>query len=150
VDDPEAGAAGVTPTGPRIEVGHRIASMVVESVDPARIKVASAILDDPNPIHYDVEQVERLALGHEVVNHGPINLSYLATVAMRFAGGASGLISFRGRFLGIVFAGDRVECGGIVTAIDPDGARATLELTATVDGRPVMAAEATVVLPKTL
>jgi acyl dehydratase len=75
----------VTPSGPRIEVGHRIASMMVESVDPARIKVASAILDDPNPIHYDVEQVERLALGHEVVNHGPINLGYLATVAMRFA-----------------------------------------------------------------
>jgi hypothetical protein len=57
---------------------------------------------------------------------------------------------FRGRFLGIVFAGDRVECGGIVTAIDPDGARATLELTATVDRRPVMAAEAVVVLPNTV
>jgi 3-hydroxybutyryl-CoA dehydratase len=131
-----------------LEVGTRLDPLVVQAVDAARIKVASAILDDPNPIHYDVQHVERLGLGHAPVNHGPLNLGYLVTVAMRFAGGAAGLTQFRGRFLGMVFAGDRVECGGVVTAIDLDRGQATLELTATVAERLVMAGEATVRLPQ--
>ena len=115
-------------------------------MDPARIKVASAILDDPNPIHFDVAQVRRLGLGDAVINHGPMNLGYLANVAMRFAGGAAGVRSFRGRFLGNVLAGDRVECRGVVSAVDVAAGVATLELTATVGERAVMAGEATVSL----
>jgi 3-hydroxybutyryl-CoA dehydratase len=121
-----------------------LSPFIVDCVDRARIKIASAILDDPNPIHYDIEQVRRLGLGEDVVNHGSLNLGYLANVALRFAGGAAGLRSFRGRFLGNVFAGERVECRGRVAEVDVERGEATLELTATVGDRQVMAAEAIV------
>jgi acyl dehydratase len=127
-----------------LQVGLELEPMIVDCVDPARIKVASAVLDDPNPIHYDAAQVRRLGLGDTVINHGPINLGYVANVAVRFAGGPAGLRTFRMRFLGTVFAGERVECRGRVIAIDHERRLATLELTASVGDRPVMAGEATV------
>ena len=126
------------------QVGQTLEPFVVEAVDPERIKVASAILDDPNPIHFDVDAVRRLGLGEATVNHGPINLAYLANVAVRFAGGTQNLRSFKARFLANVFAGDRVECRGSVSAIDRRMGEATLELTATVGDRQVMSGVAVV------
>lgn len=131
----------------RTVVGDELEPFVVEAVDPTRIKVACAILNDPNPIHYVVEEVRRLGLGDAVINHGPLNLAYLVNVATRFAGRADRLRSFRARFLGTVYAGDHVECRGTVAALDPMHDEATLELTASVGERLVMAAEATVTVP---
>lgn len=128
----------------RVSVGEELEPYVVEAVDPEKMKLMVAILRDPNPIHFDPEAVRRLGLGNRVVNQGPINLSYLANMITRWAGGPEPLRSLSVRFLGNVFAGDRVECRGRVTAVDAERRIATLEVEARVGERPVLAGTATV------
>lgn len=129
-----------------LQVGQQLEPLVVESVEAARMKTMAAILRDPNPIHYDPEVTRALGLGDRPVNQGPINLTWMTETAVRFAGGPERLVSVKVRFLGNVFAGERFECTGTVAAIDPCARRATLELAATADGRPVLTGVAVVAL----
>lgn len=125
-----------------LEVGSQLEPYVVPSVDPTRIKLASALLDDPNPIHFDVGAVRRLGLGEALVNHGPINLAYLINTAMQVAPVGARLRGFRGRFVGNVFAGERVECTATVAEVDAEHGLLRLELNAAVGDRKVMTGEA--------
>ena len=50
----------------------------------------------------------------------------------------------RVRFLGNVFAGDRVECTASVKSVDDDAGVAELEVQASVDGSPVLAGTAVI------
>jgi len=120
------------------EVGFELPPLVIEAVDEEKMKLMAAILRDPNPIHFDVEQVKALGLGDRVVNQGPSNMSYLLNMVTRWSGGVPTLRSVAVRFLGNVFAGDRVECVGRVTAVDPDAGLVTLEVAANVGDRPVL------------
>jgi acyl dehydratase len=124
--------------------GDELEPVVIESVDPNRMKTMALLLRDPNPIHWDTVVTERLGLGDRAINQGPINLSYLVGLAARAAGGGEHVRHVSVRFAGNVFAGDRVTCRGRVTAVDEDAGTAELELTADVDGRPVLAGVATV------
>lgn len=125
-------------------VGTKIDPLVIEHVDPERMKTMALLLRDPNPIHWDVTSTNRLGLGDRPVNQGPVNMSYLIEAAARSAGGPRHILKFSARFLGNVFGGDRVECAGTYTAVDTESHTATLELTATVNGSAVVVAEATV------
>jgi acyl dehydratase len=127
-------------------VGQALEPLIIESVDAARMKTMAAILQDPNPIHYDVEVVKALGMGDRPVNQGPMNMAYVLELAARAGGGPAAVKRFRARFLGNVFAGDRVECTGTVTSVDATAGTAELELQAAVDGRPVLAATAIVAL----
>jgi acyl dehydratase len=129
-----------------LQVGQQLESLVIEAVDPARMKTMAAILQDPNPIHYDPSVTQALGLGDRPVNQGPINLTWMIETAVRFAGGPERLVSVKVRFLGNVFAGERFECAGTVSAIDVAAGQATLELTATADGRAVLSGIAVVAL----
>ena len=120
------------------EVGQQLPSLVIEAVDAEKMKIMAAILRDPNPIHFDVERVRALGLGDRVVNQGPSNMSYLLNMVTQWSGGVPTLRSSAMRFLGNVFAGDRVECTGHVSDVDEAAGLATLEVQATVDGRPVL------------
>lgn len=122
-----------------VEVGQALPPLVVESVDAEKMKLMAAILRDPNPIHFDPERVQELGLGDRVVNQGPSNLSYLLEMVTRWSGGTPTLRSASVRFLGNVFAGDRVECFGRVTAVDRDAGLVTLDVEARVGERPVLA-----------
>ena len=51
----------------------------------------AAILQDPNPIHYDVDLVRELGMGDAPVNQGPINLAFLMNVVTRWGGGPASL-----------------------------------------------------------
>jgi acyl dehydratase len=128
--------------------GQALDPLVIESVDPAHMKTIAAILRDPNPIHFDVEVVRALGLGDQPVNQGPLNMAYLIELVTRFAGGPEAVRSFRTRFLGNVFGGERLVCTGTVTSVDEDAGTADLELQATVDGRPVLAGSATIRLSR--
>lgn len=130
----------------RLREGDRLEPLVVEAVEAGPMKTMAVLLRDPNPIHWDVAVTRTLGLGDRPVNQGPINMSYLIELAARAAGGADKVRRFSVRFLGNVFAGDRVVCEGQVTSLDADTGQATLELTASVDGRPVLAGSATVSL----
>ncbi len=128
--------------------GERIAPFVIEAVDPQRMKTMVAILQDPNPIHYDVKVTSRLGLGDRPVNQGPINLTWLIESVTRFIGGPERLIGLKVRFLGNVFAGERFECAGEVKAVHAEQGTAEIEVSATADGRPVLGGLATVRLPQ--
>jgi len=131
-----------------VRVGTELEPFVVESVNAEKMKLMAALLHDPNPIHFDEQAVRDLGMGDRVVNQGPINQAYLINMLLGFAGDPGGIRRVSVRFLGNVFAGDRVECRGRVTEIDRDRGLVTVELEETVDGAPAMAGSAVVALPE--
>jgi acyl dehydratase len=120
------------------EPGTELPPLVVEHVDPEKMKLMAALLRDPNPIHFDADTVRALGLGDRVVNQGPSNLSYLIEMVTRWTGGVAAIRSIDVRFLGNVFAGDRVECHGTVASVDPETGEATVDVRATANGAPVI------------
>lgn len=87
-------------------------------VDAGRMRTMAALLDDPNPIHWDVDAVRALGLGDRPVNQGPSNAGYVVNALVAFAGGDPGAVRrVSVRFRGNVLAGDRVTAGGVVTAV---------------------------------
>lgn len=121
-----------------VMVGQQIEPFVIESVDPEPMKIMAAILQDPNPIHFDPAATRALGMGDKTVNQGPTNVTWLTEFVQRFAGGADRLVSIKVRFLGNVLSGDRFECSGTVTAVDREAGTAELEVGATSDGRPAL------------
>lgn len=128
-----------------LAVGDELPPFVVEAVDAQRMKTMAALLDDPNPIHYDTELVARLGYGDRPINQGPITMSYMMNVVAG-AVGAKAVRRFSCRFLGNVFAGERVQCTGTVTAVDQEAGMIELELTAMAEDRQVLAGSATLTL----
>ncbi|MFW0783497.1 MaoC/PaaZ C-terminal domain-containing protein [Gordonia sp. CPCC 206044] len=104
-----------TPTSAPIEVGQEIPERVVD-VDPARMKTLSALMRDPNPIHFDSESTNALGLGDRTVNQGPSNVAYVVSALGAWVG-VHNVVSYRFRYLANVFAGDRVRAGGRVDEI---------------------------------
>jgi acyl dehydratase len=139
----EVGGGGAP--GSSLTVGEELPPFVVEAVDAQRMKTMAALLDDPNPIHYDAELVRRLGYGDEPINQGTITMAFMMNVALG-AVGPRGLKSFTCRFLGNVFAGERVQCRGTVKAVDPEAGTAEVELTAMVGDRQVLGGVATISL----
>jgi acyl dehydratase len=123
----------------RFEIGEELPALVIESVDAEKMKLMAAILRDPNPIHFDAERVRELGMGERTVNQGPSNMSYLLNMVTQWSGGVPTLRAVAVRFLGNVFAGDRVECRGRVVAIDAASGLVTLEVGASVRERQVLA-----------
>jgi acyl dehydratase len=125
-------------------VGQRVAPFVIESVDPERIKTVAAILQDPTPTHLDPAVTRARGMGESLQTQGALNMTWFLEAAVRFAGGADRLVSFKVRFLDNVFAGERFECTGTITAIDAGAAHAELDLIATANGRQVLGGTAVV------
>ena len=100
-----------------VEPGAQIPPLAVDvAVEP--MKTVAALLNDSNPIHWDVESVRRLGMGDRPVNQGPNNLAYVANALIAWAGGDPGAVQrLQVRFLGNVFAGERVTAGGVVTGV---------------------------------
>jgi 3-hydroxybutyryl-CoA dehydratase len=126
------------------QVGQRVEPFVVESVDAGRVKTMAAILQDPTPIHLDPEATRARGLGDALATQGALNMTWFTETAARFAGGWERLLDFNVRFLDNVYAGERVECTGTVTAVDASKGEAELELLAAANGRPVLAGTAVV------
>jgi acyl dehydratase len=107
-----------------LSAGDELEPLVVESVPVEAMKTVAALLHDPNPIHFDVETVRALGMGDRPVNQGPNNMGYLVAMLGRAAGGREKVRRLRVRFLGNVFAGDRVVARGRVESIEErDGQR---------------------------
>lgn len=126
--------------------GHMLEPYVAESVDAEKMKLMAAILQDPNPIHFDVDVVRALGYGELPINQGPINMAWFMSCAVHFAGGRDRLLRTQMRFLGNVYAGERFVAEGIVTAVDAESATAELAIECFAGGRPVLAGTATVAI----
>lgn len=93
-------------------------------VDPGRMKVMTALLADPTPIHFDTRALVALGMDERPVNQGPLNMGYLQTMLARWAGGRDRLLTFRVRFQGNVLAGDTVRTHArVIELLDTDRGR---------------------------
>lgn len=119
------------------QTGEQLPPFEVEAA-PEKMKLMAALLQDPNPIHFDADRVRALGLGDRVVNQGPSNMSYLLTMVTRWSGGIGTLRSAEMRFLGNVFGGDRITCRGTVASVDAGSGTVTLDVEASVGDRPVL------------
>jgi acyl dehydratase len=99
-----------------VSVGSHIPEWRLDSVSPQRMQLLAAILRDPNPIHWDREEVAKRGLGDRLINQGPTNLGYITNMLMAWAGPAC-LRQLDVRFTANVFDGDRVVAGGVVTGV---------------------------------
>ncbi len=89
----------------------------IPSVSAEKMKTMAALLNDSNPIHYDIDAVKALGMGERPINQGPNNMAYVMTMLSQWAGGHDRLRDFDVRFLGNVAAEDAVRASGTVTAI---------------------------------
>ena len=127
-----------------VQVGQQLEPFVIESVDPEPMKTMAAILQDPNPIHFDPASTKALGMGDKTVNQGPTNVTWLTEFVQRFAGGPDRLVTIKIRFLRNVLSGDRFECTGTVTSVDAEAGTVELEVGATSDGRPALGGTAVI------
>ncbi len=128
--------------------GQELPKFVIESVSPEAMKQWAAFLRDPNPIHLDVEVVKSKGLGSRVINQGPANVAYVMNMLLAaFPGGRIGTMD--SRFVDNVYAGDRLEAGGTVTAVADDRVNCDVWLRA--DGqRLVISGTATIYIRRVL
>ncbi len=104
--------------------GHEVPPFVVEAVPVEAMKTVAALLHDPNPIHFDKGAVTALGMGDRQVNQGPTNMAYVVNMLAAWTGDPASVRRLQVRFLGNVFAGDRVSARGVVTGVrEEDGAR---------------------------
>jgi acyl dehydratase len=100
----------------QVSAGQRLPEWRIESVSAEKMKLLAAILRDPNPIHWDPDEVAKRGLGHRVINQGPTNLGYVTNMLMDWAGPAC-LRHLEVRFSSNVFDGDDVVAGGVVVGV---------------------------------
>lgn len=117
-------------------VGDRVVDAVVRGVRDEDIQAMALVLRDPNPIHFDLAAVSRAGLGDRAVNQGGSTMAYVVDHVVDWAGGRRALRSIDCSFRGSVVAGDDVEVGAVVTAVEPvpGGAEVSLEVWADVVG----------------
>jgi acyl dehydratase len=113
---------------PDVVIGTEIPPLVIPSVSADAMKTVAALLNDSNPIHFDVESVAALGMGDRVVNQGPNNMAYIMTMLGTWAGGPAAVRGLRVRFLGNVFAGDHLTARGTVTGLREGGGERLVDL----------------------
>ena len=123
-------------------IGYEIPSLIVEQVDPNKMKTMAAILRDPYPVHWDKDANETLGLKGRVINQGPLNLSYIANMLMAWQGPAC-IKRLQARFLKPVLDGDTVIAGGKITEIiDSEESRVRAKVWLSRDNEIVLEGEA--------
>lgn len=116
----------------RLKVGKNLSPYVIESVSRESMRLVAALMDDPNPIHFDTDSLSSPGLGDRLVTQGPMVVGYLLTMIAKNIGRADSIVHSKARFLDSVFEGDRVECTGTITAIHSEQRLATLACKASV------------------
>ena len=67
-------------------IGSEFPNYDVGSGDAEKMKTMAVLIQDPNPIHWDVESVKRLGLGSEPINQGPNNMAYVVNALVSWVG----------------------------------------------------------------
>ncbi len=101
-----------------VSVGSEFPYYDIGIVDAEKMKTMAILIQDPNPIHWDVEAVRRLGLGDKPINQGPSNMAYVVNALVSWVGGIEKFRNLKVRFLGNVYAGDRLTVVGSVADID--------------------------------
>lgn len=97
-----------------LSIGDEVARIAFDDVPAANMHLMSALMDDPNPIHFDRRTVD--AMGHPgLVNQGTISMGYAVQPALAVAGSPTGIESLAFRYQSPVFEGDSVTAIATVT-----------------------------------
>ncbi len=99
-------------------VGTEFPHYDVGIVDAENMKTMAVLLQDPNPIHWDVRAVGRLGLGYKPINQGPNNMAYVVNALVSWFGGIENFRNLKIRFIANVYAGDRLTVVGSITSVD--------------------------------
>jgi len=100
-----------------VAVGTELPGRTVHGVSVDHIAVMALVLQDSNPIHWDLDAVRSARLGDREVNQGGSTLAYVQAALVDWAGSRTAVRSLTARFSANVFAGDDVLVGGTVTAV---------------------------------
>ena len=76
----------------------------------------SKILNDPNPIQFDANQVKKIGQGDKCINQGPANIAYIIN-AIFYNFPKCKILSIKNRLNGNVFVDDTVTVLGEITNI---------------------------------
>jgi len=110
-----------------ISVGDRLPEWLLPRVSREKMKTMALVLDDPNPIHWDLAAVRGLGMGERPINQGPNNMAYVMNMLADWAGGHEHLRRLRVRFQANVLGDDEVVARGTVVALRVEGGRTLAE-----------------------
>jgi acyl dehydratase len=97
-----------------ITIGEEVARLEFTDISAKDMQIVSALMTDPNPIHYDERAVERM--GHPgLINQGPINMGYATQAALAVADSPIDIKSMQFRFEDNVYEGEDVSAIAIAT-----------------------------------
>ncbi|MGR3494911.1 MaoC family dehydratase [Citreimonas sp.] len=131
-----------------IEMG--MARHVQKQVTEQDIELFARISTDRNPVHLD-EDYARDTIFEGRIAHGMLTAGLIsAVIGEQLPGHGSVYLGQSLRFLAPVRPGDMVRAEVTVTGIDIAKRRVTLDCACTVDGKPVLVGEATVLAPSRL
>jgi 3-hydroxybutyryl-CoA dehydratase len=117
---------------------------VTESV----IEKFAEVSGDDNPVHLDEAYAQTTQFGTRIA-HGMLSAGFIsALVGTKLPGYGSIYLSQTMRFRRPVKIGDEVVVRAVITALDAEKGRATIETTALVGGKPVVEGEALVMPPR--
>lgn len=128
------------PRPAQVRVGEELPGRTIhlDRVDLVRYAGAGG---DLNPIHWDEHAAAAAGLP-DVIAHGMLTMGAAVQVVVDWAGDPAAIIAYGARMTGMVpvphDGGADVEVRGVVTAVDQQAGTATVELTATCDGRKVL------------
>jgi 3-hydroxybutyryl-CoA dehydratase len=106
------------------------------------------VTGDNNPVHLDETYAAATPFKTRIA-HGMLSAGYIsAVIGTRLPGPGAIYIGQNLRFKRPVKIGDAVTATATITAIDAEKARVTLETVCTVDGKPVVEGEATIMVPR--
>ena len=115
-----------------VEVGQGLESRTIH-VDRARLVQYSGASLDRNPIHWDERFATSVGLP-DVIAHGMFTMGAAIEVVSDWVGDSGRVVEYGTRFIRPVVVpyqdGADVEVSGVVKAVDLQGGRATVELTA--------------------
>ena len=123
-----------------VHVGDRLPSRTIHVDRAALIRYTGASLDR-NPLHWDERFARSVGLP-DVIAHGMFTMGTAINVVSEWAGDVGRVVEYGARFTKPVVVpyeqGADVETAGVVTAVDEQSRRATVELTVTCGGDKVL------------
>jgi acyl dehydratase len=115
-----------------VEVGQELPSRVIHVNRASLVRYTGASLDR-NPLHWDERFARSVGLP-DVIAHGMFTMGSVINVVSDWVGDPGRVVDYGARFTKPVVVpyegGADVEVTGVVTAVDAQSKRATVELTA--------------------
>lgn len=121
---------------------------LTKTVTEKDIASFAEVTGDNNPVHLDAAYAAATPFKTRIA-HGMLSAGYIsAVIGTKLPGPGAIYIGQALRFKRPVKIGDVVTAKATITAIDAEKARVTLETVCTVDGKPVVEGEATIMVPR--